>query len=219
MRSIFASYWSLSEVIEWRCGFEPRISTEQAFNELRELCFAGHIPALGDRTLDHPRGPKPLPDDYRPFLDPPLHPGDVVEDIPACEWPDLFSRGDSQLYCTKTRLPVWRRVEIAKELLIPAWLPIIEQSEKENRSISVESASSPRQTGGLTDYQNRVAEFKKQHGRNPPLETTKAGLQGDRAWAVENKVPRSVMEGWRRGLPDKPSPGRPKNSAENSSKQ
>jgi hypothetical protein len=213
MRSIFLSYWSLTEALDWRCRFEPRISTEQAFGELRELCLAGRVPAIGWLTLDHPRGFKPLPNGYRPFLDPPLRP--VIEDIPAGEWSDLLPHGDHQLLLKKTRLPVWSGVEISKELLIEAWLPVILQSKKENKPALVKPAS-PRQTVDQAAYQDRVAEFGKAHGRKPPIQTTKTGLEGDREWAKKNGISRADIGAWRRAALGEQKGGRPKNLLGNS---
>jgi hypothetical protein len=86
------------------------------------------------------------------------------------------------------------------------------------------TASGPRQTGDLAAYENRIAEFRKKHGRDPPIQTTKTGLQGDREWAKDNGISRDDITKWRRdclgtktgGAPKKISP---QNSPRNSSEQ
>jgi hypothetical protein len=60
-------------------------------------------------------------------------------------------------------------------------------------------------------YKRRVASFKKRD-LDPPIQTTKAGEQGDREWATKNGVSRAVIAKWRRKML-KPSRGRPRNSA------
>lgn len=126
MKSIFLTYWSLQQALAWRCGFEPTAKIEEAFQELRELCRAGVVSAVGERTTDHPRGFTPFPEGYRPFLDPPLLPGARSEKIPASEWTDVFLGKDGDLLSSKTRLPIWWHVEVPKGFLVPAWLPIVE---------------------------------------------------------------------------------------------
>jgi hypothetical protein len=124
--SIFVTYWSLAEAIDWRCDW-PNASRTIAFDELRDLCAAGHARAIGWRTMDHPRGFKPFPDGYQPFRDPPPSSESMFEDIPAKEWPELFiNKLDNQLYWDKTRLPVWMSVELPKHELVSAWLSIID---------------------------------------------------------------------------------------------
>jgi len=127
MRSFFVEYWSPASALDWRCGFEPHPSIDHAFEELRQLSLAGSIQAIGVRTMDHPRGFKLPPEDYRPFIDPPRPPD--FEYIPAQEWNDLFLHSDGQLYLVITRLPVWSQVELPRLEVILAWWPIIEASK------------------------------------------------------------------------------------------
>jgi len=69
-------------------------------------------------------------------------------------------------------------------------------------------------------YDQRVAEFRKDHsGRNPPVQTTKDGLEGDREWAVRNGISRDEIARLREECL-KTTLGRPpKNSTENSAKK
>jgi hypothetical protein len=64
-------------------------------------------------------------------------------------------------------------------------------------------------------YETRVAEFQKAHGRNPPIQTTKTGVQGDREWAVANGVSRPDIERWRRELLERPTRGAPQKFGRN----
>lgn len=68
-------------------------------------------------------------------------------------------------------------------------------------------------------YEMRVAQIRELHGRNPPIQTTKGGLQGDREWAAANGISRPQSVKWRRELLERQSRGRPKNSAGNSPRQ
>jgi len=62
-------------------------------------------------------------------------------------------------------------------------------------------------------YIERVAEFQKS-GRPPPLETTKAGVLGDRQWATANGISREILQALRKEfLATPPRRGRPPNSA------
>jgi hypothetical protein len=209
MRSFFVTWWSLADALDWRCGFEPRISTEGAFAELRELCLAGRVKAIGIPCPDHPLSVQRIIElvaiGYRPFLDPP-RPREH-EDIPAGEWAILFPL-DRRLYWTSTRLPAWSDVELDKGALVSAWLPIAERAK------TVVAA------GTQSDYEIRVEEFRKAHqDRNPPIQSTKVGLQGDREWATENRISRADITRWRRAVLGEQKGGRPKNSTGNSAKK
>lgn len=131
MHSAFLSYWPISAALSWRVGFDPDVKTDDAFLELRDLCLAGLVPAIGMRTTDHPRGAKPFRDGYNLFLSPALPPPALIEDIPAEEWADVFVGVDGNLCSNSLRLPCWVRVELPKEMLVPAWLPIIEKRRDE----------------------------------------------------------------------------------------
>jgi hypothetical protein len=69
-------------------------------------------------------------------------------------------------------------------------------------------------------YVRRVAKFQKDHsGRNPPVQKTKDGSEGDREWAANEGISRGEITRLRRELL-KTKRGRPsKNPAENSSKK
>jgi hypothetical protein len=73
-------------------------------------------------------------------------------------------------------------------------------------------------TGGRSAYEARVAAFQAEHGRNPPIQNTKQGVEGDREWATKNGVSREHLTEWRHELLGKQKGGRPKteNSAGNS---
>jgi hypothetical protein len=91
---------------------------------------------------------------------------------------------------------------------------------EQQQTRSSATASGPRQTGDRSAYETRVAEFQKAHGRNPPLQTTKMGVQGDREWAAKNGVSRADIEKWRQELLVEPTRrGRPRNSAGNSTER
>jgi hypothetical protein len=68
-------------------------------------------------------------------------------------------------------------------------------------------------------YEMRVAQIRELHGRNPPIQTLKNGLQGDREWAAENRISRTEIERLRREILGRQTAGRPKNSAGNSTRQ
>jgi hypothetical protein len=68
-------------------------------------------------------------------------------------------------------------------------------------------------------YETRVTDFRKLHDRDPPIQTTKSGVQGDREWAVENRVSRPDIEKWRGELLGPQLRGRPRNSPGNSPEQ
>ena len=128
MRSIFTYWWSLADALAWRLSFEPKISLEQAFDELRALGADGHAHAIGIRffcRLDRPPAREP----FAPLqsLD------DLPEEIPSDEWPGPSAELDNQrpigrLVTTYTHLPAWGRVEIARDALVEAWRPLISEA-------------------------------------------------------------------------------------------
>jgi hypothetical protein len=86
----------------------------------------------------------------------------------------------------------------------------------------VQPSPPSRQVAGQTRrsaYQSRVEEIRKLYGRDPPLENTKSGIQGDREWAAANGISRPDIEMWRRELLWPQRRGRPRNSAANSAEQ
>jgi hypothetical protein len=81
---------------------------------------------------------------------------------------------------------------------------------------SVRANRSRRAVPNRSDYELRVANFRTKHGRDPPVQTTKAGILGDREWAVLNGVPRATLAQWRRELLGHQKGGRPKTSFKSS---
>ena len=59
-------------------------------------------------------------------------------------------------------------------------------------------------------YEARIAKFRADRGRDPPLQTTKNGLEGDREWAARSSVSRKDVENWRREFLGRQKGGRPK---------
>ncbi len=77
-------------------------------------------------------------------------------------------------------------------------------------------------TSARTDratYEKRIADFRKLYGRDPPIQSTKSGLQGDREWAAANGISRPEIAKWRLELLGRKIGGRPRNEAGNSSRQ
>jgi hypothetical protein len=69
-------------------------------------------------------------------------------------------------------------------------------------------------------YGRRVAEFQNDHlGRNPPVQKTKGGLEGDREWAAHEGISRDEITKLRRELLKTKLGRPPKNSAEDSAKK
>src|SRR5262252_7014171 len=107
MRSFFVVGWSLPNALEWRRSFEPNVSVEQAFSELRALGTAGCVRAIGVRLIYRP--------DRLPAREPfaPLSSvDDLLEEIPADEWAALSLELDNQrptgdLITTYFHLPAW----------------------------------------------------------------------------------------------------------------
>jgi hypothetical protein len=68
------------------------------------------------------------------------------------------------------------------------------------------------QADGRLAYVRRIADFRKSHsGRNPPVQDTMDGLEGDREWATRNSISRSEITRLRGELL-KTKLGRPKSS-------
>ena len=65
-------------------------------------------------------------------------------------------------------------------------------------------------------YDVRVEEHKRKYGRPPPLESTKEGTEGDRKWAVRNKISRTKLKKLRDRHIGLVKLGRPEKSAGNS---
>ena len=82
--------------------------------------------------------------------------------------------------------------------------------------MSPRTPRSPQPAVDRSAYEARVAEFRAEHGRDPPLQKTTAGILGDREWAVQNGVRRDTLAQWRRETLGPQKGGRPKNSSENS---
>jgi hypothetical protein len=61
-------------------------------------------------------------------------------------------------------------------------------------------AKQPQAVVDRSAYEARIAKFNTDHGRDPPLQTTKNGLEGDREWAVRNRISRKDITSWRREL-------------------
>jgi hypothetical protein len=87
----------------------------------------------------------------------------------------------------------------------------------------VVAAAAPNDKAGahsnISSYEKRVAEFRERCRRDPPIQTAKNGLQGDREWAAANGVSRSDIGKWRGELLGRRPRGRPRNSPGNSPEQ
>jgi len=134
------------------------------------------------------------------------------------EWPGAKPRGDYDSEAYAKRPFEWGQHDhpyLYKDLEISrsAWNALEALIQSPVRRAVIDDAVRQSEDKRIA-YEQRIAKFKKD-GKNPPLETTKAGTLGDREWAVENGVPRDVVEGWRAELLATKR-GRPKNSAGNS---
>jgi hypothetical protein len=148
MRSISGGYWSLREALDWMCGFDPRVSVDQAFQALREFCRTGHVQAIGVADLDHPGAMQRIAMQLANGTELPRPPA-MTENIPAEEWPNLYLHGDGQLYDSDTRLRVWHAVEVAKQDLPGRWLPIVKGLAKGDRLGSAFAHSTASDESGL----------------------------------------------------------------------
>jgi len=157
MRSIFVSCWSLDDALNWRSiNFEPHVSMNQAFDELRALCISSRVQALGLRAGYHPKLPlPPLP--WKPFAEPPCS-----ESIPSAEWEDYSLALDSDhrvsgLNFTSVGLAAWTNVEFDRDPLVLAWLPVIEASKQLSVSATPQSPSEAAETSGAAEIAPSLA--------------------------------------------------------------
>lgn len=74
----------------------------------------------------------------------------------------------------------------------------------------------PKTAAARLAYEAHVAEFRAEHGRDPPLQTTKEGILGDREWATQNGISRDTVTRFRREMFGRKIGGRPKNQSGNS---
>lgn len=118
------NFISLSSIIDWRVN--QGVTKKKAFTELCHLCWSGKIRAIGIRTNLHPKGPKPLPEGYSPYIDPPIHRDDILEVIPEHDWKYLWLptyRHDSDLYSKdglfsdRLHLAIWISVEFPQKVI------------------------------------------------------------------------------------------------------
>jgi hypothetical protein len=111
----------------------------------------------------------------------------------------------------------WSKVEMnsqGREWLRRAFLG----DPSDHESVDLASYGDPKSAPDdnlLLAYRSRVKEYEAK-GRNPPVQTTKAGDQGDREWAVERGVSREKITKWRKDSLGTLRRGRPKNSTGNS---
>ena len=133
----------LADALSWRRKHDPKISNEEAFNELRNVCSPTHAmdgeqwlvwasgnesgwrPMLGWRSANLP--------EYRPLENPdhPLVHHPDARPIPASEWPDLAlsaaeENAAGNLDYARERTPAWADVHFPRDELIAVWLPLIE---------------------------------------------------------------------------------------------
>jgi hypothetical protein len=125
---------------------------------------------------------------------------------------------------------VWVDLEFSAEQVTRLWRPN-ESSVVDSASLSVElgvrAEEAPVPPPAVCVEQNhraayarRVEEFRKTHpGRNPPVQNTKSGLQGDREWATAKGISRPDITKWRREVLGEQKGGRPKNPTRNSAQK
>jgi hypothetical protein len=120
----------------------------------------------------------------------------------------------------------YTEIEVCTEDLLRCWPePSHKTAQQErqrptNEELDQSDQQAPTNSDKQLAYESRVAEFRKTHdGRNPPIQTTKAGVQGDREWAVANGVPRTDISKWRHELLGTQSRGRPQKFGEEFAKK
>jgi hypothetical protein len=141
--------WSLDDALNWRCSnFEPHVSMNQAFDELRELCTSSRAQAWGQRARD------PL---SVPLSAPPRPPHGKL--IPSEGWED-YSRAPDRvgvLNFTSIRLPAWVRVEFDTYALAFAWHAFIEARKELSARATLQSPSEAASTRHLSGSPSDVA--------------------------------------------------------------
>jgi len=133
---------TLAEALSWRRKFDPDISTDQAFDELRAVCSPQHAKdgdhwrvwasgkSAGWRPMQGWRSGN-LPE-YRPLEDanhPPTHHPEA-HPIPTEEWPNLALPSPEDIDAGKLdyeyeRTVAWVDVRFPRDELIVVWRPLI----------------------------------------------------------------------------------------------
>jgi hypothetical protein len=143
----FNPTWPLAEVLDWRRDFDPDLSMQEAFEELRQIALSGQVHAWGFRCNEQwSKQPlRPLP--WKPFgalgVEPPRD-----ESIPAGVWEDLYpvvdheGRPTGALNFISVRLLAWMKVWLGQTDLIRAWVPIIE-ARQSSRLVPSEKTAMP----------------------------------------------------------------------------